>query len=52
MEIPELTVQFGYHDHFENHVEDALEGADLEMWVRVSFLVWGCEDCEDCEDWC
>lgn len=38
--MQELTIQLRYHYHFEDHLEDAVEGADLQVKIRVSLLGW------------
>lgn len=38
MKMQELTIQFRYHYHFEDHLEDAVEGSDLQVKVRVSLV--------------
>lgn len=40
MKMQELTIQFRYHYHFEDHLEDDVEGSDLQVKVRISLL--GC----------
>lgn len=40
VKMPELTIQCRYHYQFEDHLEDAVQGSDLQGGVRVSLLAW------------